>query len=66
MSRRYDTKFGAMTKSEQDHSGSAGSGDPVVEYGYAVSGAGNAKNFRANSVTYPNAREMRDSQEWRL
>jgi hypothetical protein len=28
MSRRYDAKFGAMTKSEQDHSGSAGSGDP--------------------------------------
>jgi hypothetical protein len=27
-----------MTKSEQDHSGSAGSADPAVEYGYSLTG----------------------------
>jgi hypothetical protein len=53
-------------KSEQEHAGAAGSGDPAVEYGYEISGAGNAKNFRADSVTYPNGHEMRDSHEWRL
>ncbi len=46
-------------KSRRDHSGSAGSGDPAVEYGYEISGADNAKNFRANSVTYPNARVVK-------
>ncbi len=35
-----------------------------VQYGYGISGAGNAKNFRGNSVTYPNAREPTASQRW--
>ncbi len=30
-----------------------------VQYGYAISGTDNAKNFRANSVTYPNARVVK-------
>jgi hypothetical protein len=38
MSHRYDAKSGAMTKSRQDHSGSAGSGDPAMQYGYSLTG----------------------------
>jgi hypothetical protein len=49
-------------ESEQDHAGWAGSGDPAVEYGYSLTGTTSVE-FRAGSVTCPNAREMRDSRE---
>jgi hypothetical protein len=51
-----------MTTSEQDHSDSAGSGGLAVEYGYSLTGTTSVE-FRAGSVTCPNAREMRDSRE---
>jgi hypothetical protein len=54
-----------MTKSEQDHAGSAGSGGPAVQYGYSLTGPTSVE-FRAGSVTCPNARETRDSHERRL
>jgi hypothetical protein len=65
MRHRYDAKFGAMTKSRQHHSGSAGSGDPAVQYGYSLTGTTSVE-FRADSFTYPTAREMWDSRGWRL
>jgi hypothetical protein len=79
MSRRYDAKFGAMTKSEQEHAGQIDAGQtPAVQYGYELTTMESrdtdddqvadefVMNFRADSVTYPNAREMRGSREWRL
>jgi RHS repeat-associated protein len=49
--------WGNVTKSEQDHAGAAGPGDPDIQYVYddGASG-GDAKYVRLDTVTYPNDR----------
>jgi hypothetical protein len=46
-------------RSRPDHSGDVDGQTPDVQYGYELSGTGDAKNFRADSVTYPNARVVK-------
>jgi RHS repeat-associated protein len=49
-----DLGWGGVKTSWQDHAGTAGSGDPSVQYAYADGASGTAAKFvRLSSVTYP-------------
>ena len=50
--------WGNVAKSQQDHAGTVGGGEPDVDYTYTAIGEGNATNLRLTSVEYPTGRDI--------